>query len=92
MEHEHSTVGEVGSPAKQRPKKLGGSAAYNTKFYSKWCSKYPKLDLQLNPQHQMEKLQKNYVLYVLHYVSYGNDSQQESYTLIPWYLILSASP
>jgi hypothetical protein len=41
MEHEHSTVGEVGSPAKQRPKKLGGSAAYNTKFYSKWCSKYP---------------------------------------------------
>jgi hypothetical protein len=41
MEHEHSTAGEVGSPAKQRPKKLGGSAAYNTKFYSKWCSKYP---------------------------------------------------
>jgi hypothetical protein len=41
MEHEHSTAGEVGSPAKQRPKKLGVSAAYNTKFYSKWCSKYP---------------------------------------------------
>ena len=41
MEREHSTVGEAGSSTKIQPKKLGGAAAYNTKFDSKWCSKYP---------------------------------------------------
>jgi hypothetical protein len=39
MEREHSTVSEAGK--KGGPKKFDGAAAYNTKFDSKWCSKYP---------------------------------------------------
>jgi hypothetical protein len=41
MEREHLTAGKADSPAKSRRKKLGRAAAYNTRFYSKCCSKYP---------------------------------------------------
>jgi hypothetical protein len=41
MEREHLTAGKADSPAKSRRKNLGRAAAYNTRFYSKWCSKYP---------------------------------------------------
>jgi hypothetical protein len=41
MDREHLTASKAGSPAKKWPKKIGGAAAYNTKFDSKWCSKYP---------------------------------------------------
>jgi hypothetical protein len=36
MEREYSTVS-----CKKRHKKLSEAAVYNTKFYSKWCSKNP---------------------------------------------------
>jgi hypothetical protein len=41
MEREHLTAGKADSPAKSGPKKLGRATAYNTRFDSKWCSKYP---------------------------------------------------
>ena len=41
MDREHLAASEAGSPAKKSPQKIDGAAAYNTKFDSKWCSKYP---------------------------------------------------
>ena len=41
MMREPSTMGEADIPAKKQPKKLSWAAACNTKFDSKWCSKYP---------------------------------------------------
>ena len=41
MDGGHLAAGEAGSPANKWPKKVGEAAAYNAKFDSKWCSKYP---------------------------------------------------
>ena len=41
MEREHSTACEADKSAKKRPLTLSGAAACNTKFGSKWCSRYP---------------------------------------------------
>jgi hypothetical protein len=41
MDGGHLAAGKAGSPAKKWPKKVCGAAAYNAKFDSKWCSKYP---------------------------------------------------
>jgi hypothetical protein len=41
MDGGHLAAGEAGSPAKKWSIKVGGAAAYNAKFDSKWCSKYP---------------------------------------------------
>jgi hypothetical protein len=40
MEREYSTSGEPES-CKKRRKKLSEATVYNTKLYSKWCSKNP---------------------------------------------------
>ena len=41
MDGGHLAAGEAGSPAKKWPKNFAGAAAYNAKFDSKWCGKYP---------------------------------------------------
>jgi hypothetical protein len=59
---------------------LANSSESPYRFYALYFVK-PVKDLQLNPQHQIQKLQqKSYLfLYVLHYVSYGKNNQQSTH-------------